>query len=81
MYLIYGMLTHRHVQAILSENYSGTIVSDGYAAYSRFAQHNDVVTHAQFRVGRDITAPTPHRPGRAQLTHPVPHEAVSLRAA
>jgi len=38
---------HRHVQGIVSEQFEGTIVSDGYAAYSRFAQHNDAVTHAQ----------------------------------
>ena len=38
---------HRHVQSIVSEQFNGTIVSDGYAAYSRFAQHNDAVTHAQ----------------------------------
>lgn len=33
------------------------------------------------RVEEDVTALNPHRPGRAQLTHPVPHNttfAVSL---
>jgi hypothetical protein len=26
-----------------------------------------------FRVDEDVAALIPHRPGRAQLTHPVPH--------
>jgi hypothetical protein len=26
-----------------------------------------------FRVEEDVTAPNPHRPGQAQLTHPVLH--------
>ena len=38
---------HRHVGNILCERFSGTIVSDGYAAYARYAQHNEAVTSAQ----------------------------------
>jgi hypothetical protein len=38
---------HRHVGNILRERFSGTIVSDGYAAYARYAQHNEAVTSAQ----------------------------------
>jgi len=38
---------HRNVSEILSDSFEGTIVSDGYAAYARYAQKNDVVTHAQ----------------------------------
>jgi hypothetical protein len=38
---------HRHVGNILCERFSGTIVSDGYAAYARYAQHNETVTNAQ----------------------------------
>lgn len=38
---------HRHVQQIVRESFTGTIVSDGYAAYARFAEKNDAVTHAQ----------------------------------
>ena len=38
---------HRNVSEILSESFEGTIVSDGYAAYARYAEKNDVVTHAQ----------------------------------
>lgn len=38
---------HTNVSQILSDSFKGTIVSDGYAAYARYAQKNDVVTHAQ----------------------------------
>lgn len=38
---------HRHVGNILSDQFSGTIVSDGYSAYASYAQHNDAVTSAQ----------------------------------
>jgi len=38
---------HRHVGNILTERFSGTIVSDGYSAYASYAQHNDAVTSAQ----------------------------------
>ena len=38
---------HRHVGRILGDKFSGTIVSDGYSAYARYAQHNDAVTSAQ----------------------------------
>jgi hypothetical protein len=34
------------------------------------------ITHVAFRVDEDITALTPHRPGRAQLTHPVLHNSL-----
>ena len=33
-----------------------------------------------FRVEEDITTLRPHRPGRAQFTHPVPHFTDSLTA-
>ena len=33
------------------------------------------------RVGGDVAAPTPHRPGRADFPHPVLHERDSLAAA
>ena len=34
--------------------------------------------HALCRVGGDVAAPTPHRPGRADFLHPVLHERASL---
>jgi len=33
---------------------------------------------ADCRVGRDVTTPTPHRAGRANFQHPVPHGRASL---
>jgi len=32
------------------------------------------------RVGGDVAVPTPHRPGRADFPHPVPHATASLAA-
>ncbi|MGB7303993.1 MAG: IS66 family transposase [Burkholderiaceae bacterium] len=37
----------RVIEQILSQSFCGTLVSDGYAAYARYAQNNDRVTHAQ----------------------------------
>lgn len=59
------------------EGFTGTLVSDGYAAYHRTVAklnaQEEVMVHANFRVDEDVTALIPHRPGRAQLTHPVLH--------
>src|SRR2546430_208202 len=33
------------------------------------------------RVGEDVTTLTPHRPGRADFPHPVPHGRASLTVA
>lgn len=38
---------HRYVQEIIGNDYTGTIVSDGYAAYARYAAARDGVTSAQ----------------------------------
>jgi Transposase IS66 family len=38
----------------------------------------NVGQHALCRVGGDVAAPTPHRPGRAGFPHPVLHERASL---
>jgi hypothetical protein len=40
----------------------------------------DIGQHALCRVGGDVAAPTPHRPGRAGFPHPVLHERASLAA-
>jgi transposase len=37
---------HRHVGKILGPDFTGTLLSDGYAAYSAYATHKDGVTHA-----------------------------------
>ena len=36
-----------HIEATLYESFSGTLLSDGYAAYARYAAAQDNVTHAQ----------------------------------
>ena len=41
----------------------------------------DIGRHALCRVGGDVAAPTPHRPGRADFPHPVLHERASPAAA
>lgn len=38
---------HAHVKAIIGDDYSGTLLTDGYEAYARYAQARDDVTHAQ----------------------------------
>ena len=71
-----GML---HAQAQL-QDFTGTLLTDGYAAYTKTVeqlnQYEQQIVHAAFRVDEDITALTPHRPGRAQLTHPVLHNSL-----
>jgi transposase len=37
---------HRHVEAILGKDFKGTLLSDGYAAYSAYAANKSGVTHA-----------------------------------
>lgn len=39
--------SHHHVQAIIGDDYSGTLLTDGYAAYERYAEQRIDVTHAQ----------------------------------
>ena len=36
-----------HIEQVLNEQFSGTLLSDGYAAYARYAQQQQGVTHAQ----------------------------------
>ena len=48
--VIFGYTPSRaagHVRDVLGESFSGTLVSDGYEAYARYARHNPLVTHAQ----------------------------------
>ncbi len=37
----------QHIDATLQQQFSGTLISDGYAAYARYAQQNERITHAQ----------------------------------
>ena len=46
-----------------------------------FRRYLAPVRDTDCRVGGDVIAPTPHRPGRADFPHPVPHERDSLAAA
>lgn len=36
-----------HIEATLDRRFRGTLISDGYAAYARYARNRDGVTHAQ----------------------------------
>lgn len=36
-----------HIEQVLKEQFSGTLLSDGYAAYARYAEENEGITHAQ----------------------------------
>ena len=46
-----------------------------------FRRYLTPVHRTDCRVGGDVAAPTPHRPGRADFPHPVLHERDSLAAA
>ena len=48
--IVFGYTPSRaagHVRDVLGESFSGTLVSDGYEAYARYARHNPLVTHAE----------------------------------
>lgn len=36
-----------HIEQVLNDRFSGTLISDGYAAYARYAQQHEGITHAQ----------------------------------
>lgn len=36
-----------HIEQTLNQRFSGTLISDGYAAYARYARNQEGVTHAQ----------------------------------
>lgn len=37
----------RHIEATLAEHFTGTLITDGYAAYARYADNRPSMTHAQ----------------------------------
>jgi transposase len=48
--IVFGYTSSRaagHVRDVLGESFSGTLVSDGYEAYARYARQNTLVTHAE----------------------------------
>jgi transposase len=51
-------------------DFKGYLQTDGYKGYDWVDKESDII-HLGFRVEEDVTALNPHRPGRAQLTHPV----------
>jgi hypothetical protein len=59
------------------KGFKGYVQVDAYAGYNGLFTgvdgHPANCTCVGFRVGRDVTIPTPHRSGRARLTHPVLH--------
>lgn len=36
-----------HIEQVLNDQFSGTLISDGYTAYARYAQQQPNITHAQ----------------------------------
>ena len=61
--------------------YAGILQADAYAGYNALYESDrkpGPVTEAACRVGGDVAAPTPHRPGRADFPHPVLHGRASL---
>jgi transposase len=62
------------------KGYQGIVMADGYGAYSSMSETIGF-TLASCRVGGGVTAPAPHRSGRADFPHPVLHGADSLAAA
>jgi transposase len=36
-----------HIEHVLNDQFNGTLISDGYAAYARYAQQHTAITHAQ----------------------------------
>ena len=57
--------------------YGGILQADAYAGFGELysqARKPCALTQALCRVGGDVAAPTPHRPGRADSPHPVLHE-------
>ena len=64
--------------------YRGILQADAYAGFNDLyseARTPDPVIQALCRVGGDVAAPTPHRPGRADFPHPVLHGRASLGTA
>ena len=53
-------------------HFSGTLAA--LAEPADFAKRLDALRAIECRVGGDVSAPTPHRPGRADFPHPVLHE-------
>jgi precorrin-6B methylase 2 len=54
----------------------GALQADAYAGFHHL--YGNDIYEAACRVGEDVATLTPHRPGRADFPHPVPHGRASL---
>ena len=66
------------------KGYAGLLQADAYAGFNELyheARKPGPIIQAACRVGGDVAAPTPHRPGRADFPHPVLHGRDSLATA
>ena len=74
--VVYKMHPTRSSVALIEyfgeDHTGGTLNVDRYSAYKAIAKKGLFIL-AFFRVDEDVSILTPHRPGRAQLTHPVLH--------
>ena len=59
------------------KDYNQVLLADGYGGYNGVVAGNGIV-RAGCRVGEDVSTLAPHRPGRAEFPHPVPHGRDSL---
>jgi transposase len=57
--------------------FDGTLQADAYAGFEKLYE-NGRVREAACRVDEDVAALVPHRSGRANFPHPVPHGRASL---
>ena len=55
------------------QGFRGILQCDGHSAYKTLSSKQPEIELAGYRVDEDVTALIPHRPGRAQLRHPVLH--------
>jgi transposase len=62
-------------------DYHGWVVADALGTHEAGARECRGVKLAACRVGGEVALPAPHRPGRADFLHPVPHATGSLAAA
>jgi transposase len=59
------------------KDYRQVLLADAYGGYNGVVEGNEI-TRAGCRVGEDVSTLAPHRPGRAEFPHPVPHGRDSL---
>ncbi|RMH14561.1 MAG: hypothetical protein D6701_11125, partial [Gemmatimonadetes bacterium] len=64
--------------AQLFEGFSGYIHADAASVYHELYDERPDLTEVGCRVGGEVALPAPHRSGRADFPHPVPHAAGSL---